>query len=238
MLGARGDRVSASRRKLTHALEQDRLLSPPQGVSSRSESKEPGGSGRNTQHGSRRFSSREEDESEEELRDGRRLLASPPTETRPLGVRPFAGRSPSRGGIRGEKEREPIGKGSLTPPEKREGKKRASGDGLCDGEHMLPHACSRMHAGNRPGEADGSRGRTSRRGTPATGQDDEESLPADVYGRSENGLEDVLRNQEDSGVGQGSRKESVRMIAEDFVGNVLNDLSPSPSHATISLALK
>lgn len=153
-------------------------------------------------------------------------------------MRPFAGRPPSRGGIRGEKEREPIGKGSLTPPEKREGKKRASRDGLCDGEHMLPHACSRIHAGNRPGEADDSRGRTSQRGTSATGQDDEESLPADLHVRSENRLEDALRNQENSGVGQG-RKESVRMIAEDFVGNVLNDLSPSPSHATIySLALK
>lgn len=200
-----------------------------QGSSSSSESKETGGSGRNTQHDSRRFSSREEDEIEEELRDRRRLIASPPTETRPLGVRPFAGRSPSRSGIRGEKEREPNGKGSLMPPKKREGKKRASGDRLGDGEYV-PHAC-RRNVGNRRREADDSRGRTSRRVTSTIGQDNEESLPADshvtvlVSSKSdENGLEDALRNRENGGVGHGSRTESVRTIAEDFVGNVLNDL--------------
>ncbi|CAM9557100.1 unnamed protein product [Ectocarpus sp. 6 AP-2014] len=229
MLGARGDRVSASRRKLTQALEQDRLLSSPQGSSSRSESKETGGSGRHTQHGSRRFSSREEDESKEELRGRRRLIASPPTETRPLGVRPFAGRSPSRSGTGGEKGREPNTKGSLASPEKREGMKRASGDGLSDGEHMSSHACSRRNVWNTLGEADDSRGPTSGRGTTsAIGQDDEKSLPADSHTTAVL-LEGVLRNQENSGDGQSSRKESVRIVAEDFIGNVLNDLAPSPS---------
>ncbi|CAM9293525.1 unnamed protein product, partial [Ectocarpus sp. 4 AP-2014] len=231
MLGARGDRVSASRRKLTQALEQDRLLSSPQGSSSsRSESKETGGTGRNTQHGSRRSLSREEDESEEELRDRRRLIASPPTETRPLGVRPFSGRSPSRSGTRGEMRRQPNTKGSLTSPEKREGMRRASGDGLGDGEYMLPHACSRRNVRNTLGEADDSGGPTSRRGTTsAIGQDDEKNLPADSHATAVL-LEGALRNQENSRDGQNSRKGSVRIIAEDFIGNVLNDLASSPSH--------
>ncbi|CAM9908777.1 unnamed protein product, partial [Ectocarpus sp. 12 AP-2014] len=222
--------VSASRRKLTQALEQDRLLSSPQGSSSsRSESKETGGSGRNTQHGSRRSSNREQDESEEELRDRRRLIASPPTETRPLGVRPFAGRSPSRSGMRGEKGRQPNSKGFLTSPEKREGMKRASVDGLGDGEYMLPHAC-RRNVLNTLGEADDSRWPTSQRGTAsAIGQDDEKSLPADSHTTAVL-LEGALRNQDNSGDWQGSRKESVRILAEDFIGNVLNDLASSPSH--------
>ncbi|CAN0217396.1 unnamed protein product [Ectocarpus sp. 12 AP-2014] len=230
MLGARDDRVSASRRKLTQALEQDRLLSSPQGSSSsRSESKETGGSGRNTQHGSRILSSREEDESEEELRDRRLLIASPPIETRPLGVRPFAGRSPSRSGMRGEKGRQPKTKGFLTSPEKREGMKRASVDGLGDGEYMLPHACSRRTVRNTLGEADDSRGPTSRRGTTSAIGQDEKSLQADSHATAVL-LEGALRNQDNSRDWQGSRKESVRIIAEDFIGNVLNDLASSPSH--------
>ncbi|CAN0173892.1 unnamed protein product [Ectocarpus sp. 13 AM-2016] len=231
MLGARDDRVSASRRKLTQALEQDRLLSSPQGSSSsRSESKKTGGSGRNTQHGSRRSSSLEEDESEEELRDRRRLIASPPTETRPLAVRPFAGRSPSGSGMRGEEGRQPNTKGFLTSREKREGMKRASVDGLGDGEYMSPHACSRRNVRNTLGEADDSRGPTRRRGTTlAIGQDDEKSLPADPHATAVL-LGGAFRNQDNSGDWQGSRKESVRIIAEDFIGNVFDDLASSPSH--------
>ncbi|CAN0092779.1 unnamed protein product, partial [Ectocarpus sp. 8 AP-2014] len=153
-----------------------------------------------------------------------------PTETQPLGVRPFAGRSPSRSGIRGEKGREPNTKGSLASPETREGMKRASGDGLSDGEYMLSHACSRRNVRNTLGEADDSRGPTSWRGTTsAIGQEDEKSLPADSHATAVL-LEGALRNQENSGDGQGSRKESVRIIAEDFIGNVLNGLAPSPSH--------
>lgn len=132
--------------------------------------------------------------------------------------------------MRGEKGREPNTKGSLTSPEKREGMKRASGDGLSDGEYMLPHACSRRYVRNTLGEADDSRGPTisSRRGTSAIGQDDEKCLPADSHATVL--LEGALRNQENSGDGQGSRKESVRIIAEGFIGNILNDLAPSPSN--------
>ncbi|CAN0076541.1 unnamed protein product [Scytosiphon promiscuus] len=258
MIWARGDRVSASRRKLTQALEQGRLvLSPPDSQSGR-DGEESKIMETPTRHDRTRDESWErKDGEEEDAKDGsgyrRRLVASPPiVRKRPHGVRPYAGRTPRLGGD-GRREETQGGHGGEFPcslPKEREAGKThlnngsvGSGEGSSDSPRV---GIRGSHGGDgfRKQEVDLNTSKdwrhtaVEREGTRR--QQGDSDTDADAATLETSGVDAehcaALRAAEGDRSRHGSEIRSVRAVAENFVGSVLGDVSSEDSLSRISMS--
>lgn len=181
----------------------------------------------NTRHDFERLRIGGEEEDEKGLGDRRLLDASPPlNRKRPSGPRPFAGRSPPRGGFRLEGAHEHDGEGSMVLPAERERKQGCSDDG--------DSGC-RSDDNGIPGDAN----RTHLRNTATTQKEDETLQRSDATAAILNRTtsfdgERVYANRGNDRDRQNSDAETVRIVAESFVDDVLDGLSASASMMSLT----
>ncbi len=197
-----------------------------------------GSSGNGSRRGSRKWRSGEEEEEEE--RDGkdprvdrRNFVASPPKDRKRLsGARPLVGRSPQRGGSHREGAQEHDATGYRV--DSRVSNRRQDDDGDSDREPRVSQSRS-TGSGKREcsliGEDRGCSRKGERRGVALAG---EEKQQLDT----EDDRDDASRAREYGRGRQESDEESVRIVAESFVGDVFEDLSTSLSLSRMSLSLK
>lgn len=148
------------------------------------------------------------------------------------GARPLVGMSPQRGVFRREGAQEQDAKGYRLDSRASNGRQNGAGDS--DRE-------PRVSQDRRPGSGkrecswigeDGAYSREGgRRGVALAG---EEKQQLDTDGDRD----DASRAREYSRGTQESNEESVRIVAESFVGDVFDDLSTSLSFSQMSLSLK
>lgn len=174
-----------------------------------------GDSDTNSRHSFDNWRGREEEEGEEGLGDRRRLDAAPPSSRkRPPGVRPFAGRSPPRDAFQLQREHKQDGEGSMVPQAEREGKRGSSNDG--------DSGCKRDEYGTDDADR--------RRRPSAAAEAEDETLQCPdtnatmLRTRSSDNELNYATSRKASG-GHGANAETVRILAESFVDDVLDGLS-------------